>query len=110
MSVVKTSVTLVIGTVLGVALKFAKDFNDDRKIVDQSIAKISGELEAALPGLKAEASTSDTPERTWDEGVSSVLFGRSYGAIEDGYYSSWVKERVSEALWALYNEKKIYQA
>jgi hypothetical protein len=110
MSFVKTSVTLAIGTVFGVALKCAKDFNNDRKIVEQLSARYRKELEAALPGLKVEAEQSGLDvAQYWDHGISSITFGENLVEVDSSHYSSWVKERVTEALEELYREYKVYK-
>ncbi|MNC33775.1 hypothetical protein D3C75_821830 [compost metagenome] len=95
---------------LGVALKYAKDFNDDRKIVEQLSARYRKELEASLPGLMAEIEIySDNVAALWDEGISAIVYGRYFAAVESGPYPLWVKERVGKALDELYHDFKDYK-
>lgn len=110
MSIVKTSVTLAIGTMLGVALKYAKDFNDDRKIVDQLNARHRAGLEASLPGIMAGCDIyGSSAAKDWEEGISAVVYGRYFAAVDGAHYPLWVKERVGEGLDALYHEFKVYK-
>lgn len=110
MSIVKTSVTLAIGAVLGVALKCAKDFNDSRKAVVQLNAKYRARLETYLPRLMAEALLAgDDAAKDWEQGISEIVYGRFFTEIDSSLYPLWVKEQVGEELDALYRDFKEYR-
>jgi hypothetical protein len=110
MSFVKTSVTLAIGAVLGVALKYAKDFNDGRKTVTHHSARYRAMLEASLPGLRVDADLDGgDAAKIWEQGVSSIVFGQFFGEADATRYPIWVKDRIGEELEALYHEFKVYK-
>lgn len=47
--------------------------------------------------------------KSWEEGISAIVYGRYFASVDSAHYPFWVKERVGVALDELYHEFKVYK-